>query len=592
MRSPIRVLAGSTLLGLLLTAAPAAAQVPGENALPSSTLALLKVKDTKDLREAFGRSQFGKLMADPAMKPLKDDIAAKLEDFDKEMKQRIGVTIKELVETPDGPAWLAVTKRDDEVPIGLLLVAEAGDNADRMNEIMTKGTDQLEKEAGGKVSTEEFQGKTLHVIQPPAEGSPPLLWTNDGSIYYISLGDEPMKDLLANSGGRADSLASNEAFGAIGKKLGTAESQISWYVDIQQAIQLVLEAASEQGNDAGQIEALLQTLGLTQVKAAGGVVDLATGEFDSVSRTFIYVPGQRTGLLRLFQFPAIDPTPESWVPATASSYQSISWDLDAAYTAASDLVNMFLPGALENIERGLQGPNGEALRFQQDVFGPLGDRISVVSDFKGEGDELDAESQRALIGVALEDEAAFRDTLNTLFAIAGAEPKKRDFQGVTIYDVELPELPAAPGAPRMQLAGTVSIAIAKGTLFISGRAPLLEQVLRGGPSLVDDAEFKAVAAKFPDRAATFVFNRPDEQARAVYNLIKSGQFQQAIEAAGDAGGQGQDVPDLGDLIDVDKLPEFSVFAKYLTEGGSYSVLEDDGLTITQFSLPKTSSSNP
>jgi hypothetical protein len=79
--------------------------------------------------------------------------------------------------------------------------------------------------------------------------------------------------------------------------------------------------------------------------------------------------------------------------------------------------------------------------------------------------------------------------------------------------------------------------------------------------------------------------RPDEQARLTYDMIKSGQFQKALEGAAVAGG-----PDLGRfarLIDKDKMPEFSVFAKYLAQGGRFSVSAEDGLTITSFSLRKT-----
>ncbi|WP_169980858.1 hypothetical protein [Tautonia rosea] len=584
MRFPIRVLAGSALLGILTAAVPVAAQVPDENALPSSTVAIVKAKSASDLREALGRSQIGKLLADPAMEPLKDDVRAKLADLENELQQRLGVSLEELLETPQGAAWLAVTRRDDVLPIAVLLVADAGENAERMNDIMTKGTDQLVQEAGGQSRTEEFQGKTLTIIQPPAEDSPPLVWTNEGSVYFIGVGVEGVKDLLANTDGREDSLAASASYQAIGAKLGT-DSQVCWYIDVQQALQLVIQAAAEQGGEAGQAEALLRTLGVDQLKAVGGTLDLATGDYDSISKTFVYAPGPRAGILRLVQMPPIAPTPEAWVPADVSSYQTISWDLNAAYTALGDLVNMFLPGALENVERGLQGPNGETIRFQQDIFGPLGDRISILSDFEGEGAEIDAESQRALIAVELDDEQTFQTTLNKIFAITGANPKKRDFQGTTIYDVELPELPAAPGAPQMQLSGEVSIAIAKGYLFATGRAQLLEQILRGGgSSLADDAQFQSVASKFPTQVSTFAYNRPEEQARAVYNTVTSGQFQEALDLAGNAGGA--EVPDLSDLIDIEKIPEFSVFAKYLTQGGSYSVMEDDGLMIIQFSLPK------
>ena len=78
--------------------------------------------------------------------------------------------------------------------------------------------------------------------------------------------------------------------------------------------------------------------------------------------------------------------------------------------------------------------------------------------------------------------------------------------------------------------------------------------------------------------------RPDEQARLTYDMIKSGQFEQALQGAAVAGGP--DLSKLAKLIDKDKLPDFSVFAKYLAQGGRYSESAEDGLTITGFSLRK------
>jgi hypothetical protein len=40
------------------------------------------------------------------------------------------------------------------------------------------------------------------------------------------------------------------------------------------------------------------------------------------------------------------------------------------------------------------------------------------------------------------------------------------------------------------------------------------------------------------------------------------------------------------MINPEKLPDFSVFAKYLTLGGSYSVADEDGLVATGFTLRK------
>ena len=77
--------------------------------------------------------------------------------------------------------------------------------------------------------------------------------------------------------------------------------------------------------------------------------------------------------------------------------------------------------------------------------------------------------------------------------------------------------------------------------------------------------------------------RPDESARLSYDMIKSGEFEKAIQQ-GWPRAQGREMPDLGKLIPVEKLPDFSVFAKYLSLGGSSSIMDDDGFTMTGFTL--------
>ncbi len=107
------------------------------------------------------------------------------------------------------------------------------------------------------------------------------------------------------------------------------------------------------------------------------------------------------GLLKIFSLPPVNLRPEAWVPATVASYQSLSWDLDNAYNAINDLVNKFQPGMLNVLEQQLAGPEGgQPLSFQKDIFGPIGDRITLISDFKK---PIKEDSQRMLVGLALED---------------------------------------------------------------------------------------------------------------------------------------------------------------------------------------------
>jgi hypothetical protein len=172
--------------------------------------------------------------------------------------------------------------------------------------------------------------------------------------------------------------------------------------------------------------------------------------------------------------------------------------------------------------------------------------------------------------------------------LAGASPKKREFQGTTIYDFELPNLPAANGA-NVQLGarGPVSLAIAKDTLFLTSDTTLLEQILRpGGVPLADSPVFMTVAKEIPQKVSGMTFVRPDEQARLTYDMIKNGQFEKAILQGMAAQRGGQAPAELPKMINPEKLPDFSVFAKYLTLGGSYSVSDEDGLVATGFTLRK------
>jgi len=604
MRAALRLaLAGWLgLAGLSLVAAQGRAQTtePPEKVLPSSTVAFLKFKNAAALRESFRQSQFGQLWNDPGLKAWKEDVAERLDEASKSLKSKLGVTYRELFELPQGAVAVAVVQRDDpRLPISVVMTADAGKNTQTMDDVLTRATEQS-KTAGAKVSTESFQDATLHLIQPPSppkdeskgqakdETLEPVIWTRQGSTFFVGSDANLVKDLLAHAQGRDDALAGNESFVQLQKKLG-ADAQVVWFVDLIKLLKMVAQSSAK-GNaaQAQQTEAMLQVLGLNGLKAAAGSFVLNTGSFDSVSRSIMLAPAPVQGALRVFQLPKVNLRPEPWVPASVSSYQTYSWDLDAAFTAINDLANMFQPGMLNVLEQQMVGPNGgPPLSFKNDIFDPLGDRVTLISDFKK---PIKEENQRVLLAVALEDAKKFQDTLNKLIALTGGSPKKREFQGVTIYDFELPEMPNNANNPRpnVKFKGPISLTIAKETLFLANEPTLLEQVLRGGgPGLADSAAYQAVAREIPGQVSTLAFVRPEESARISYDMVKSGQFEKALEGAAVAGGP--DLSKLSKYFDKEKMPDFSVFAKYLSNGGSYGVMEDDGMTWTSFTLRK---SNP
>lgn len=584
------------LAGLSLLATPVLSAEPPEKAFPDSTVFFLKFNNAAGLRESFTQSQLGQLWADPALKPFKEDLSSKLDDSSKELKNKVGVSIRELIELPQGTVAFGVvpTKDDVENPAALLLSADAGKNAEKMAEVLTKATKQSE-EAGAKVAKEEFKGLTLYVIKAPEpkdkkdgdKPAPPAVWTHDGAQFYFGSDLDSLKDLIAHASGREKSLAAEDNFATAQKKLGS-DGQVYWYADMGKFLGLVSKAGAKGKNAANiqQFKDMSQMLGLGGVKVASGSFALNTGNYDSVSKTFVLAPAPLQGLLKVLAMPKVSLKPESWVPATVASYQSFSWDLDAAFVAINDLANMFQPGVLNVLEQQLVGPNGgEPINLKKDIFDPLGNRITILSDFKK---PITEDSQRMVLAVALgndsKDATTIQNTITKLIGLSGATPKKREFKGATIYDFDVPEIPNA-NAGQVQFKGPISVTIAKNSLFVSTEPTLLEQLIRGGgPPLADNAEYLAVAKEIPEKVSSVTYIRPEESARLSYEMLKNGQFEKALQGAAVAGGP--DVSKLGKLFDKDKLPEFSVFAKYLSQGGGYADLSDDGVTITNFTLRK------
>lgn len=585
---------GLTALGL--RANLAAAATPPEQVLPDSTVFFVKIADVGKFREAFRASTYGQLWNDPALAPLRADLIEKIKPTSDALKDKVGVTLQELFELPKGAVAIAGIAGGDEAKptISLAIVADAGSNSAKLAEVLTRSNKQAEQN-GAKVAVETFKGNPLHVITPPAEAAggdgpppPPVVWTYSGETFFLGSDVAAIKDLATNAGGRGSSaFGAGEAFVKTQNKIGGEAAQAIWFADVVKLIKFATRAGAR-GNDAQaqQLAFQIQALGLDGLKSVGGSLSLSTGGYSSQTKTFFNAPAAGVkGLLKLFSFPPVAMRPEPWVPATVASYQTFSWDLDNAYKAIEDLVNQFQPGMLNVLEQQLVGPEGgQPLSFQKDLFDPIGDRITLIGDFKK---PIREDSQRIVAAVALENAKAFQATLDRLIALAHAAPKKREFQGTTILDFELPEMPPQAGGVQPQLKGPISVAVAKDALFMTTDTTLLEQVLRPGVTpLSESPEFQTVLKELPEKFSGMTFVKPDEQARITYDMFKSGRFEQAVKQGMAASRQGQPVPEIPQLVDPAKLPDFEVFAKYLTLGGSYSVMDDDGLTQTGFSLRK------
>jgi Protein of unknown function (DUF3352) len=577
MRSALSraILGGAACVGLLLAPAPGRAAGQDEKALPANTFVYFKIDNAAKLRKEFSASQFGRMIADPAMDPLKADIMGKLEESSNKLKEAVGLSLNEIIELPHGAITLAFISREPgpgKPAVAVLISADAGENAEKMASVLAKGTKEAEAKASAKVATETFKGMKLTIVRKSDDDKEPVVWVKSGSVFYLASDVDTLKERITNDSGRADSLASNENYQAVMKGLGDSP-QVCAYIDVSQALKLAI--ASNPGGNVAQMEAQLQLVGINGFKGAGASFSFNKGDYDQVMKVFFYSPGPAQGILKILSMPPIDLKPPAWVPASVLGYQAFSMDFDTAWKAISDLAEQFGGGAaIEQVQR-VVGPNGD-FDFKKDVFAPLGNRITMISDLKK---PITDKSRRSLFALALDDEKAIQGTFNKIIDLTKATPKKRDFQGTTIYDFEVPTLPA--GA-KIDIQGPISVAIAKGNLFVATEPTFLEQVLRSGaPALADSPDFQAVAKKLPEKNSVLAFDRTEEQFKALYDMVKNGGLQKALDQAN--AGNGKDVKN---PIDPKKVPDFSIFAKYLGQGGSFGIMDEQGMTITSFILRK------
>src|SRR5262249_2340655 len=290
--------------------------------LPDSTMFLLKLNDAKNLREAFRGSSYGQLWNDPAMKDFRDDLAQKVEDWTKPLQEKLGISLKQLLELPQGAVAVAAMSRDDpKLPIALTVLADAGANQAKMAEVLGRSTKQAE-DAGAKISQEGFQGLTLHVGQGPVLKNkdqdkerkeqeketppPPVVWTQSESLFIFGSDLEVVKDLTAHQQGRDNSLAANESFVKTQAKTDAARAQVLWFLDVGKLIKLVLKASAKgNGGQAQQNEVRAKERGVNGLKSVGGCFPLGAGNYDSLSKPFFLAPKPVQGLLKVFSFPPI-----------------------------------------------------------------------------------------------------------------------------------------------------------------------------------------------------------------------------------------------------------------------------------------------
>lgn len=535
-------------------------EATGAQLLPKDTLLFFTVPSVPDSVKDFDRSVTGAMFRDPELKPFLDDVRAKIDELSEKLQEDVGVSIHELLAIPKGEFTFALVER----PVGKLapvLIVDYGDNKETIDKLLKKMHDELEGESAEHYSTQDVQDVTVHVyaLKDQDERNPfkSVAYFNDDSCLVFSTEVDALKEVLDRwEGDSSDTLANDEVYKYVQERCKdeAGDPSVVWFLSPIGLIKSGLNMAASVNPQAGMAAIFLPTLGLDKLKGWGGAGYYGAGEFDAVSRTFVYAE-QPTGVLNVFQFPAVDLAPPKWVPADTSMYFSGNWNLKQAYQAVETMVDGVYGRGFtgKQLDKVADSEDGPGIHLKKDLLDLLDGKFHLVQSAETDEDETE---ELLLLAFDVNDEAKTKKLLAKAAKSEGADIETRDFNGETIYEVNANDQ-------------TISMAVASGHLVFTNDTVALEGMLRSvtRASLVDSAAYRMIAKKFPPKLSMLSYSKSDTQIKAGYDLLKNADNAEFLDG-----------------IDLEKLPPFEVIQKYLRPSGSYAVPDPKGALFVGFQL--------
>jgi hypothetical protein len=549
---------------------PVAAQaVPSAKVLPNDVYLYFSVPSVKELKSRWTKTQFGQIRKDPAFAEFVGQVEEYLEKATREFETQTRLKLSELLDVPTGQVSAALMKppRGQMAVVGFV---DFGKSEDIVDQLLSKLEDALDKENATR-KVQEFKNTRIVVYTMPGADQqkgpfkPEFSYFVKDTQFVVSNDVSALESVLTNWGGNGDrSFADNRIFKHILEKCktGDAEPLFQWYLNPIELMKAGVTLAAEGNPQAMMAMGLLPLLGLNDFRGMGGAGDWATGGYEGISKTMMYVDQPPQGLLNLFRFPATDLAPPKWVGEKTQAYVAANWDVDAAYEAVETLVDTFQgAGALDrNIDDLAERPGGPGVHIKKDILDQLNGRFYMVNQGV---ENLEQAVPKLVFSIGVRNTKTMQDFIAKMIKMQGVPAKTRDFRGETIVEFDAGQ-------------ATVGLCVLNNSILISSDVSLLEAVIRGDRAqqpLADSPAYRQIAKDFPAKTSILSFQQTDEQVKVIYEAARKGELGNA------------DIPaEAKDLLA--KLPPFEAIQKYLPLSGGYAIPDENGVLFVNISQMK------
>lgn len=539
---------------------------PTDRLLPPNTLLFFRIPNCTQFQEEFQQSVFGRMVNDPAMARVREEVMRKFEEASREVERELGLPLSDLFAVPSGEFALALVQPPAQ-KLGIVAMLDFGDHQDIVDKLLEKAEGQLTADGELTRSVKEFEGTEI------------IVWTNENAgprdpfnaicycikdgRFVVGTSASLLEEILVRWDGRHDkTFAHDEVYKYILDRCrfeGKDEPALSWFLNPLGLFKAGMAAAGpEVGVQGAMVMGFLPVLGFDRLKGIGGTADLAVGEYDGMSKSLIYVEQPVTGVLRALVCPPAEQTPPKFISAETSTISGLHWDVTGAYEAVGEVWDFFTaPGTFSKMmEEAARAPNGPRLHPKSDILDLLTGQVYMIQDFPRGGD-LEQQRMAFLFGVKNNDR--MQDVIAKVTSLEGVTVNVRDFRGQKIFESQ--DAAGGPFSP--------CLAVANGYLIFALNVEMLEGMLRGDAEapLASSADYLRVVKEFPGPVSTFSFQRQDAMVEAFYEAFRKGLMKSG-----------------SDEFDPSILPDFEALRKYFGVVGSYSVPDERGVFMVSFGL--------
>lgn len=592
--------------------AQSTARTPADHVFPDSTKIFVSIPDPATYRSLWRQTELGKLFRDRVMEAFAEDLRRQLDEKLTQTSKRLGLRLADLDGIAGGELAFGLVRLPQESRFALALLVDISGRDEQVHQLQQKVRQELVAR-GGQEQEESRQGYTLRIWTfSPTRDNPspsPVIFCRHGS--WLVAGDhlETVLAMLRRLDGRQDDvLARLPAYRRVMERTTRAVEAVHlrWFVVPLDLAQAIRDAQRERERGRDKIE-ILRKQGFDCLQGVGGVLQLASGAFDSRYEIYVYAPQEaRVLAARMLDFPTQPKlTVPTWATADASGFLMANWQMRQAFEASKTLVDSLagsevFEDALRDIELD---PNGLRVNLRKEFIAYLGTRVYMLTRHSR---PITPQSEQRLIAFELTDA---QRVLQTMTRALPRDPsvKVRQFGDYTAWEIIRKEniaqarpqgfqgfrrdVAAPERGTNRALFKNGAMAVAYGSLFVANDVEFLGEFLLSAPNqpkLADATGYQLMEVALsplgqPEQECCRYYVYLAEALETDYELFRSGKMVESETLLGQMLNYFLAPDEEGlkrkPLLDGSKLPPFERIKQYLPHGGFRMFVEPDGWRI-------------